>query len=131
MRKGSFSFRQSLLMSGVASVTGSPSVLIHKKGFLSTDGTKPKPLRAQLLGLPRPNTQTPRVFRQGTHNETCAQLCVHETQSKRTRSLEPNCHRPSKTVRTSSASRRMKSPLLWEDFVCHRSVLNQVVLCLC
>ena len=52
----------------------------------------------------------------------------HETQSKRTCSLEPNCHKPFKTIRTGPISRRMRSPLLWDDFVCHSPVLIRVVL---
>lgn len=50
---------------------------------------------------------------------------------KRTHSLEPNCHRPFNTKRTGPISRRMKSPLLWEGFVCHRPLLIRVVLCPC
>lgn len=52
----------------------------------------------------------------------------HETQSKRTYSLEPNCHRPLKTIRRGPISRRTKSPLLRADFVCDRPVLIRVVL---
>lgn len=53
-------------MSWVASVQGSHLVLINEKGLLSTDGTNPKTLRAQLLGLPISNSQTHSIQGQGT-----------------------------------------------------------------
>jgi len=47
-------------------VKGSHLVLINGKGLLSTDGTKSKTLRAQLLSLPISSSQTHSTWGQGT-----------------------------------------------------------------